>query len=207
MFHRILVAMDNSALAQHVFNKAVSLAKASDACLMLLHVVSPTNDCHPTPWVFPSSDSVYQMLHNNDIASHLYQQERFEQQGLELLRSHWETATLAGILTEFTQNLGSPSQIICHVARTWNADLIVIGCRRFSGSKKQNSDSINDYVTHHASCSVLTVQYPPHTNPGVAQVRYTNQERLQNQELMAQRVSHLHHANNSRNFHQKHSLK
>lgn len=55
MFQRILVAMDNSALAQHIFNKAVSLAKASDACLMLLHVVSPTGESHPTPGVFHGS--------------------------------------------------------------------------------------------------------------------------------------------------------
>ncbi|PSB56557.1 universal stress protein [Chamaesiphon polymorphus] len=38
-------------------------------------------------------------------------------------------ATAAGISTEFTQHIGDPGKMICEVAKTWNANLIVIGRR------------------------------------------------------------------------------
>lgn len=180
MFRRILVAVDNSALAQHVFDKAVSLAKATDARLMLLHVLSPSDEDYSTSPEFPDSDSLYPTLHSEAVENQQqHQWKRVEQQRLELLQLYWETATIAGVLTEFTQHLGSPSQIICHVARTWNADLLVMGCRRRSSFKEQNSGSVSNYITHHASCSILTVQHPVHTNLDVNQIRCTNRERLQ----------------------------
>ncbi len=41
MFHTILVAVDNSPISEKVFDEAVSLAKVTNAKLMLLHVISP----------------------------------------------------------------------------------------------------------------------------------------------------------------------
>jgi nucleotide-binding universal stress UspA family protein len=41
MFQKILVAIDNSAISQQVFDTALSLAKVMEATLMLLQVLSP----------------------------------------------------------------------------------------------------------------------------------------------------------------------
>jgi nucleotide-binding universal stress UspA family protein len=41
MFNKILVAIDNSENSSHVFEEALSLAKATGANLMLFHVLSP----------------------------------------------------------------------------------------------------------------------------------------------------------------------
>ena len=41
MLKKVLVAIDNLPISQHVFDEAVYLAKATDAKLMLLHVLSP----------------------------------------------------------------------------------------------------------------------------------------------------------------------
>lgn len=174
MFHKILVAIDNSAFAQQVFEEAVSLAKATNAHLMLLHVLSPMDEGYPAPPVFPSADSVYPALHTDNLERQRYQWERFEQQGLGLLRSQWEIATDAGVITEFTQHIGNPSQVICDVALTWKADLIVIGRRGFSGFKELLLGSVSNYVMHHAPCSVLTVQPPVHHNSDVTQVNPSN---------------------------------
>lgn len=44
MFHKILVAMDTSAISKDVFSEALSLATAIKGSLMLLHVVSAEED-------------------------------------------------------------------------------------------------------------------------------------------------------------------
>ena len=44
MFHRLLVAIDNSEMSQQVFDQAVSVAKTSNANLMLLHVLNPLDE-------------------------------------------------------------------------------------------------------------------------------------------------------------------
>lgn len=56
MFHKILVAIDTSALTKDVFDKALFLAKASEASLMLLHVLSGEEQGRPNIPVLPRQD-------------------------------------------------------------------------------------------------------------------------------------------------------
>lgn len=46
------------------------------------------------------------------------------------------------------------------MARSWNANIIVIGRRGHRGFTEFFLGSVSNYVMHHASCSVLTVQGP-----------------------------------------------
>lgn len=157
MFHKILVAMDQSEICEQVFEEAVALAKATNACLLLLHALSPLEDGYPTP-VYPGPDSLYPTLHDEALKNYTRQWESFERKGLELVRSHAERAIAAGLMTEFTQNTGDPGRTICQIARTWDADLIVLGRRGRSGLSEMLLGSVSNYVLHHAPCSVLTVQ-------------------------------------------------
>jgi nucleotide-binding universal stress UspA family protein len=81
-----------------------------------------------------------------------------EQAGLERLRSLEAEAIAAGVSTEFTQNLGDPGRLICELAKSWNADLIIIGRRGLSGLGEFWLGSVSNYVLHHAPCHVLTIQ-------------------------------------------------
>ncbi|MEO1430251.1 MAG: universal stress protein [Cyanobacteria bacterium J06633_8] len=49
MLKKVLVAIDNLPISQHVFDEAVYLAKATDAKLMLLHVLSPLDEQYIDP--------------------------------------------------------------------------------------------------------------------------------------------------------------
>jgi nucleotide-binding universal stress UspA family protein len=156
MFHKILAAMDMSKVSQRVFDEALNLAKANQADLMLVHVLSPDEEgC-------PDVSSVYWHYYSiSDNASlNNFQElwEQFSQKGLERLRSRSETATAAGVHTESKQVAGSPGKAICETACTWDADLIVIGRRGLSGVSEAVMGSVSNYVIHHAHCSVLTVQ-------------------------------------------------
>lgn len=161
MFRKILVAIDRSAIAQQVFDEALSLAKATGASILLLHVLSAEEEGSPdTAMPSPSLISYSQDLYNELTAIYQNQWKTYEEQGLELLRSHALKATTAGVNVDFIQLRGSPSREICNLADTWQADLIVMGRRGRSGLSELFLGSVSNYVFHHAPCSVLTVQSP-----------------------------------------------
>jgi len=139
---KILVAIDNSPLGERVFGEALTLAQATSADLMLLHVLSDEEIGFP---------DIY------NLADHLDKWETSKQQGLELLRSRQMIATKAGIRTRFAQAPGTSGRTICEVARDWNADVIVVGHRGLSGLQELVQGSVSNYLVHHAPCSVLTV--------------------------------------------------
>lgn len=157
MFHKILVAVDKSVMRETVLEEAVTLAKAINANLMLLHVLSPLEDGYPTP-VYPGPDSLYPSLHEEAIKSYTRQWETFQQEGLEMLRSMTARAIDSGVVTEFSQNVGDPGHVICDLAYSWGADLILMGRRGRSGLSELILGSVSNYVLHHAACSVLVVQ-------------------------------------------------
>lgn len=159
MFNRILAALDRSEMGIEVFNQALSLAKLTDAELMLLHVLSHEEDGSPEALIFPNIDYYPGW---NEESFKLYQEhwEKFKNEGLQMLQSFTSQANTAGVNTEFTQNNGNPGRMICELARTWNADLIMMGRRGRSGLAEFFLGSQSNYVLHHAPCSVQIVHWP-----------------------------------------------
>lgn len=156
MFHKILVAIDNSKIARHVFEEALLLANANAACLMLLNVISPFDDQYFNP-VFLQPVNVYPTCRAETLTKCLQQWEELKQNKINFLTSLHNEAIAAGVTVEFTQNFGVPSRMICDVARSWEADLIVMGHRSLTGLSEFFLGSVSNYVLHHATCSVLIV--------------------------------------------------
>ncbi|HAA27037.1 MAG TPA: universal stress protein [Cyanobacteria bacterium UBA8553] len=156
MFHKMLVAIDNSKMSKYVFDEALYLAKSTNACLMLLHVLSPYEQGYP---VMPALSSLvyYPKMQDEAVKAYLEEWETYKEQGLERLRSLAAKATALGVSTEFTQTPGTPGYAICDLACSWGADLIIIGRRGRLGLSEAILGSVSNYVTHHACCSVLTV--------------------------------------------------
>lgn len=157
MFKKILVALDHSPISVNVYDEAIALAKANDASLMLMHVLSPVDEGYPIP-IYPGPDSVYPTLHEEALKAYDREWQAFQHRGLEELKKLAKRAIAAGVAAEFTQNVGDPGRMICDVARNWDADLIVMGRRGRSGLSELILGSVSNYVLHHASCSVLTIQ-------------------------------------------------
>ncbi len=156
MFHKMLVAIDNSKMSKYVFDEALYLAKSTNACLMLLHVLSPYEQGYP---IMPALSSLvyYPKMQDEAVKAYLEEWETYKEQGLERLRSLAAKATALGVSTEFTQTPGTPGYAICDLACSWGADLIIIGRRGRLGLSEAILGSVSNYVTHHACCSVLTV--------------------------------------------------
>lgn len=163
MFHKILVAIDNSEMSQQVFEKAVSLAKATDAQMILLHILSPLDEYYLNPG-FASVECAYPNLYSGSMSSYMKEWEEFEKEGLTWLRSLTNEAIAQGVKTEFTQNLGDPGRMICTLARTWQAEIIIMGRRGRTGLSELFLGSVSNYVLHHAPCAVLVVQHPVNVN-------------------------------------------
>lgn len=162
MFHKILVALDRSDQSSRVFEEALAIAKADHARLMLIHVLSPFEDAYPST-AFAGMDGLF--LHQQAIDTFTRELEIQEKQGLEYLRALTDQATEEGIETEYSQNLGSPGSTICTMAKSWNADLVVVGRRSRGGIGELLMGSVSNYVLHHVPCSLLVVQrvgaHPP----------------------------------------------
>lgn len=145
-------------MSQQVFDEAVYLAKTTGASLMLLHVVS--NFDEPSLEGFFIETNIYDaQLLTETHQKNLRDWEQIKQTRRNWLRSKCHLGISLGIKTEFTLNTGNPSKIICNIARSWDADIIVIGRR---SSRRALSEfflgSVSSYVMHYAPCSVLTVQ-------------------------------------------------
>ncbi|MEM8832068.1 MAG: universal stress protein [Cyanobacteria bacterium P01_G01_bin.19] len=164
MYDKILVAIDRSETSRQVFMKALSVAKADGATLILLHVLSKEESTSPfmSDYMSAKKRCIHVPPETMRHAKEVYRKEwvEFEQQGIEILRSYAKKAISAGVKTEFTQITGHPSSTICEFARSCDADLITIGRRGRSGLQEMLLGSVSNYVVHHAPCSILLVQTP-----------------------------------------------
>lgn len=157
MINRILIAVDCCQNNRSVFDSALSLAQASNATLMLLHVMSETETDYP---ILPTYH-YYSVLNDREYDTYIIKNiEEYKQQGRNFLHNLTKEATAAGVKTEYAQLSGIPGQDICEIADIWSADLIVVGDRGLKGLKEIFVGSVSSYITHHASCSVLIVHTP-----------------------------------------------
>lgn len=157
MLKKILVALDRSEIGQQVFQQALVLAKATQAKLLLLHVLSPEEEGSPhIPMV--SNYDYYPGLSGQSFEIYQKQWDNFKAESVEMLQNLSAKANTEGVSTEFSQTLGNPGRTICKFATNWDADLIIMGHRGLSGLKELFLGSVSNYVLHHAPCSVHIVR-------------------------------------------------
>jgi len=158
MYQKILVAMDNSEISQQVFDTALSMAKANNASLMLLHVL--TDEEMGLTEIATQQISVleYHAAMAEQIEVYLKEKDLLRQKYLELLQTLVNQAIDAGVTADYTLSGGGPGRTICDLAKSIDADLIIMGRRGLSGLSEFIMGSISSYVVHHAPCSVLIFQ-------------------------------------------------
>jgi nucleotide-binding universal stress UspA family protein len=152
MYQNILAAFDNSPRGKYVFEAALALAKAHNASLMLLHVLS--KDSQDSPFNVPPKAIGYTP---ESVNLYLQQWENFKQESLELLEYLVQQALVEGVNADFVQLDGQPGKMICAFAQEWDADLIVIGRRGYSEAEEMFLGSVSSYVIHRSHCSVHIV--------------------------------------------------
>jgi nucleotide-binding universal stress UspA family protein len=159
MFRKLLVAVDLSSHNEDVFSAGLDLAKRTGASVLLVYVLSSEAPESPTVPTFIGTD--YYPASGSASVMEIYNTlwRTYEEKGFAMLKGFAEKARQAGVTIEYTQQSGSPGKVICDLANTIDADLVIVGRRGYSGLNEFIMGSVSNYVTHHAPCSVLLVQY------------------------------------------------
>jgi nucleotide-binding universal stress UspA family protein len=156
-FQKILIAIDNSQLCPAVFKAALELARANQAAVKLVHCLTPEVIGEPTvPRGVEAGLQPELMAPDYQTQEILIERQIEEAQAL--LKRYAEEARRYELSTETEYKLGEAGSQLCETARTWEADLIVVGRRGRTGLTEALLGSVSNHVIHHAPCSVLVIQ-------------------------------------------------
>ena len=152
-YKRILVAVDQYKHSLTVFTEALDIAVKEKAQLFLLHVIKQRTPDELMDRIgalgeVEQAESIRMLRQHNELESSR------ARTWLEELR---KKAVDRGVDTLETVEIGDPAELICDIARRWDADLIVLGRTRRSSLLDRFIGSVTHYVIHHTPCSVLLV--------------------------------------------------
>ena len=140
-FKRILIAVDESAFAAHAADIGIELAKSLKAEMAFIHAVDPSVG-RAASEIGVSADKLIAME---------------EQDAKHLLSAFRERAGASPAALEFLE-IGKPATKIVEAAKSWPADLIMIGSHGRGGVARLLLGSVAEAVVRHASCPVLVVR-------------------------------------------------
>jgi nucleotide-binding universal stress UspA family protein len=141
---RILHASDFSRASGAAFKKAVEMAKANRAELLLVHVMTPVVPLVGDGYVSPK---IYKEM---EVSARAYAQKR--------LNALVAKAKQAGVRAKALLLEGVPHERIVQTARSKKADLVVIGTHGRTGLAKLFLGSVASRVVTIAPRPVLTVR-------------------------------------------------
>jgi nucleotide-binding universal stress UspA family protein len=153
-YQKILAALDKSHRSDEVFHHASTLACQHNSQLLLLHCLT-----------WPPANQDFGDRYNANLGRFM----NLAQQQIDERRDatrHWmegyvHDAHAMGLDVDWDWRIGNPGSHLCEVAKTWDADLLVVGRRGHQGIKEVLIGSVSNYVMHRAPCSVLVVQGIP----------------------------------------------
>jgi nucleotide-binding universal stress UspA family protein len=158
MFHKIVVALDYSEFSGPILDEAISLGQLMGAHLILLNVLSLDDRAGYQFSVYPEVS--YLALNATQFERYREEWTEFKNRSLHLLEADLEVAKAAGVNADLCQLDGSPGRSICEYAKSWDADLILMGRHGRTGISELFLGSVSNYVLHHAHCAVLTLNVP-----------------------------------------------
>ncbi len=160
MFNKILVALEPKESDTNLFEEAIALAKATDAQLKLVSILTSDGYGSPPAIAYPGLTGYAMAFEESAWQDYQKRYRAYQEKNMTKLRDLREQAIAAGVCTEFMQESGSPGRAICDVAQSWAADLVMVGSRGRKGLSEILLGSVSNYVMHHAPCSVMVVH--PH---------------------------------------------
>jgi|KBSMisStandDraft_5_1062788.scaffolds.fasta_scaffold138747_3 universal stress protein A len=141
-FNRILIAVDDEPVAAHAVEIGIALAHSLHANAALIHVMERPVPVGADIGVPPA-----------ELGSHT------RSEGRRLLSGVRHRLSLRPVVQEFLES-GNPSAEIVKAAKTWPADLIVVGSHGRGGMERIFMGSVAELVMRHAPCPVLVVRAP-----------------------------------------------
>jgi len=135
----IVVALDGSDLAERVIQTIQELQLQPAARIILSHVIPPVESDLEKNADLPNIEPGVLPYRHIEQQLQSYQDNLPRESELEIVS-------------------GDPAEEIIRLANIYQADLIVIGCRGFTGVKRIIQGSVSSQVVEDAPCSVLVVK-------------------------------------------------
>jgi nucleotide-binding universal stress UspA family protein len=145
---KILLAVDESKSSEEAVRKLIVQTRPDAAQVRVLSVVEPVN-------AYFSADLMPHMV--TQIAE--VEKDR-NKQAKALVKRVAEKLAQAGFKTSQTTADGDTTASILDEAKSWKADLIVLGSHGWKGLNRLLLGSVSDAVARHAECSVEIIRIP-----------------------------------------------
>jgi nucleotide-binding universal stress UspA family protein len=145
MFRSIVVGIDGSETAGKAVEQAIELAAAIGASVELVSAYEPVpaerrrREAREAP-----PDLQWTITPREDVDA--------------VLEEATARARAAGVAVNAYAREGDPADAILDVAEERGADLIVVGNKGMTGTKRFLLGSVPNKVSHHAPCSVLIIR-------------------------------------------------
>jgi nucleotide-binding universal stress UspA family protein len=145
MFSSIVVGTDGSETATRAIREAVGLASALGATLDLVSAYTPDSQRRAR-------------VEGEDPSAGPPGRTGTPREVEEALADAAGLAREAGVEVNTHARAGDPADVILDVAEAQQADLVIIGNKGMTGTKRFLLGSVPNKISHHAPCSVLIVQ-------------------------------------------------
>ncbi len=145
MFTRIVVGTDGSETAAEAVRQAIDLAKMSGATLSIVSAYAPI----PKRRIQGEAEGA-----PPDIAHAVGPREDVNL----VLDAAAAEARAAGVEVQTHPIEADPADALLNVAEQIKADLIIVGNKGMTGTRRYLLGSVPNNVSHHAPCSVLIIQ-------------------------------------------------
>ncbi|MGB3788105.1 MAG: universal stress protein [Phormidesmis sp.] len=174
MFDRVLVAVDESASSDNTFLCALELTKVLDAEMVIVHVLDMFDSTNPfgdiisagsyltnveSPKLEDQTDQYDESINNESCWR------EFSDHAEVLLKQKQTEAESFGLTARYLQPYGRAGPIICKIAETIHADLIVVGSRNYVHFSKLILGSVSGYILHNSPCSVTVIYWQSANSP------------------------------------------
>lgn len=154
-FRRILAPTDFSQCAAEAFPRAVEMARAFSAELLMVHVL-PLEPA--TPWdIPPYADFGLAAMPSSEYA------EKMEGEVRQRMEALVKDGVPSGVSVRALVERGDPAREIDHTARREQVDLIVMATHGWTGWRHLVFGSVAERVLREAPCPVLVVREPGKT--------------------------------------------
>jgi nucleotide-binding universal stress UspA family protein len=147
---KILIATDNSEYSRNAIEKCCDfIGNPKETLVKILSVYEAQVPMAAEP--FAISAEYYQRL---DEFAHERAKEAVDD-AVKIIRER--CPDIANVTTADVE-LGRPAEVILETAKSWGADLIMVGSHGRGFWGRLTLGSVSDTVVHHAPCSVLVVR-------------------------------------------------
>ena len=145
MFRSIVVGTDGSDTAKKAVDEAIDLAKAVGAALCIVSAYEPVPKARLREEARQTPSDLQWMVNPREEVD-------------ETLSDAAEGVEGAGVKVDTFAREGDAADAIHDVAEETHADLIVVGNKGMTGTKRFLLGSVPNKVSHHAPCSVLIIR-------------------------------------------------